>query len=58
MNSLAFLIRYDHHDAIDKTIAEFFSLAFHWLAKFTCWFRSFDNDVRKIESFETSRHDI
>ena len=48
MNSFVFFfIRYDLQGAIAET-QSMSVLAFHWLAIFTCWLRSFGNDIRNI----------
>ena len=62
MNSLAFFIRHDHHDA--KTEALFLSFIYRFLlaGNFTCWLRSSGNDVGKMvgvfESRDTDLHFI
>ena len=57
INSLAFFVRYDHHDAITETHSLSLFSVFHWLAIFTCLLRCFSNYVRKTGKFAKPRHD-
>ena len=54
MNSLAFFIRHDHHDAITEIQSLLFCSLFYCFAVFTCLFQN----IRKIDSFEKPRYGL